>query len=94
MHAHVSYFPPRLCAILRTYRIVLEDIQSTSRLLKQVSTMGFDSLRPVLADNGLSEVGTLAELKARASKALEGRCASGCRGNSTRLREVERPRFL
>lgn len=35
--------------------------------------MGFDRLRPVLADHGLSEVGTLAELSARASKALEGR---------------------
>lgn len=53
--------------------MVLEDIECTSQLLEQVSKMGFDGLRPVLADHGLSEVGTLAELKARASKALEGR---------------------
>ena len=51
----------------------MEDIQSTSRLREQVPTMGFDRLRPVIADHGLSEVGTLAELKARVSKALAGR---------------------
>ena len=39
--------------------------------------MRFDGLRPVLADHGLSEVGTLAELKARASRALEGRSVGG-----------------
>lgn len=54
-------------------RTVLEDIQATSDLLRQVPSMSFDRLRPVLAKHGLSEVGTLAELSARASKALEGR---------------------
>lgn len=53
--------------------MVLEDIEATSRLLEQVPAMGFDSLRPVIADHGLSGVGTLAELKARSSKALGGR---------------------
>lgn len=70
--------------------MVLEDIQSTSRLLEQVSSMGFDSLRPVLTDHGLSEVGTLAELKSRASKALEGRLVDEEEPSDT-LREAVRP---
>eukprot|EP00903_Cladosiphon_okamuranus_P017392 g16020.t2 len=80
---------PRDAVDPRSYaRMVLEDIESTSRLLEQVSKMGFDSLRPVLADHGLSEVGTLAELKARASKALEGRIkASAAGGGLSRFGE-------
>ncbi|MEO0374007.1 MAG: hypothetical protein AAF329_05145 [Cyanobacteria bacterium P01_A01_bin.17] len=35
--------------------------------------MSFDRLRPVLAEHGLSEVGTLADLSTRASRALAGR---------------------
>lgn len=35
--------------------------------------MSFDGLRPILAKNGLSEVGTLGELSSRAAKVLEGR---------------------
>eukprot|EP00752_Nemacystus_decipiens_P007697 g6880.t1 len=80
---------PRDTVDPRSYaRMVLEDIQSTSRLLEQVPTMGFNSLRPVIIDHGLSEVGTLAELKARASKALEGRIkASAAGGGLSRFGE-------
>lgn len=53
-------------------RGVLKEIQTLSDLLGQVPSMSFDGLRPILTKNGLSEVGTLAELSSRAAKALEG----------------------
>ncbi|CAN0055726.1 unnamed protein product [Scytosiphon promiscuus] len=69
-------------------RMVLEDIQTNSELLRQIPSMSFDRLRPVLAQHGLSEVGTLAELSARASRALEGRVkAAGAGGGLSRFGE-------
>lgn len=42
--------------------------------------MGFDSLRPILNECGLSEVGTLGELSARVASALEGRIKATAEG--------------
>lgn len=61
-------------------RTVLEDIQATSDLLRQVPSMSFDRLRPILSKHGLSEVGNLADLSARASKVLEGRVRASAAG--------------
>lgn len=61
-------------------RTVLEDIQATSDLMRQVPSMSFNRLRPVLAKHGLSEVGTLADLSARVSKVLEGRVRASAAG--------------
>lgn len=35
--------------------------------------MGFDGLRPILTKQGLSDVGTLGEVSARVTTALEGK---------------------
>lgn len=58
----------------------MEEIQTTSDLLEQVPTMGFDRLRPILAKHGLSEVGTLGELSIRTAKALKGRIKAAAGG--------------
>lgn len=44
--------------------------------------MSFDRLRPVLAKHGLSEVGTLADLSARVTRALEGRIKGAAGGGA------------
>lgn len=50
--------------------------------------MSFDRLRPILTKHGLSEVGTLAELSTRASRALAGRVkAAGAGGGLSRFGE-------
>ncbi|CAB1116155.1 unnamed protein product [Ectocarpus sp. CCAP 1310/34] len=67
----------------RTYaREVLEEIEQASELLEQVPSMSFDRLRPVLAKHGLSEVGTLADLSARVTRALEGRIKGAAGGGA------------
>lgn len=44
--------------------------------------MSFDRLRPVLAKHGLSEVGTLADLSARVTRALEKRIKGAAGGGA------------
>lgn len=61
-------------------RRVLEEIQDTAATLRQVSSMGFESLRPILHEFGLSEVGTLGELSARVTSALEGKIKATAEG--------------
>ena len=68
--------PVHACAL----REVLEEIRTLSDLLGQVPSMSFDGLRPILAKNGLSEVGTLGELSSRAAKVLEGRIKAAAGG--------------
>ncbi|CAM9135722.1 unnamed protein product [Ectocarpus sp. 12 AP-2014] len=63
-------------------REVLEEIEQASELLEQVPSMSFDRLRPVLAKHGLSEVGTLADLSARVTRALEGRIKGAAGGGA------------
>lgn len=58
----------------------MEHIQAASDLLAQVPSMGFDRLRPVLQQHGLSEVGTLGELSARVTKVLEGKIKAAGEG--------------
>lgn len=53
-------------------RAVVDEVQTNSALLEEVPSMGFDRLRPLLAAHGLSEEGTLAELRERLTSALEG----------------------
>lgn len=60
--------------------MVLEEIQNTSAVLEQVPSMGFDALRPILAEHGLSDVGTLGEVLARATTALEGKIKAAGEG--------------
>ncbi|CAM9478757.1 unnamed protein product [Ectocarpus sp. 4 AP-2014] len=63
-------------------REVLEGIEQASELLEQVPSMSFDRLRPVLAKHGLSEVGTLADLSARVTRALEGKIKGAAGGGA------------
>ncbi|CAM9771530.1 unnamed protein product [Ectocarpus sp. 6 AP-2014] len=63
-------------------REVLKEIERASELLEQVPSMSFDRLRPVLAKHGLSEVGTLADLSARVTRALEGRIKGAAGGGA------------
>lgn len=59
---------------------MIEETQATSELLRQVSSLSFDRLRPILEKHGLSEVGTLGEVAARAAKVLEGKIKAAAGG--------------